>query len=275
MSKEGKRQTAPGSIVSGYASFVWEYMKVNMAMEMEYRAAFITRVLGMAVNDFMWLSFWIMYFTRFPVVQGWTKGDVITLWAVCGLGYGFATGIFGNALNLARIISSGNLDFYLSYPKNVLLHAICSRADVSALGDVLFGPLAFVLLVRPSFQALLLFMASGVLVAAIFTGFAVLTGSLAFYIGNSENLAGQVFNSLIHFSTYPSVIFHGAVKIVLFTLIPAGFINSVPVKVVREFDPLFFLGLIGASTFFLAVANYVFNSGLKQYESGNLVQTRT
>lgn len=50
-----------------YVSFVWEYMKVNMAMEMEYRAAFLARMFGMIVNDCMWLCFWVMYFTRFPV----------------------------------------------------------------------------------------------------------------------------------------------------------------------------------------------------------------
>ncbi|MGI6162612.1 MAG: ABC transporter permease [Bacillota bacterium] len=257
-----------------YVSFVWEYMKVNMAMEMEYRAAFLARMFGMIVNDCMWLCFWVMYFTRFPVVQGWTKNDVITLWAICGIGYGLAAGIFGNALRLAGIISSGNLDFYLSYPKNVLIHALCSRVDVSGLGDVLFGPLVFILLARPSLHATVLFLVSGILVACIFTGFSVLAGSLAFFIGNSENVAAQVFNSLIHFSTYPSVIFHGTIKVVLFTLIPAGFINSVPVKVVRDFDPLFFLGLICASIFFLSAANYVFNLGLRRYESGNLVQAR-
>lgn len=262
------------AVLARHICFVWEYVKVNIAMEMEYRAAFLARMFGMVVNDCMWLAFWIMYFTRFPVVQGWTKTDVITLWAICALGYGLAIGIFGNATRLAGIISSGNLDFYLSYPKNALLHTICSRVNVSALGDVLFGPLVFILLARPSLQALFLFLISGVLVACIFTGFSVLAGSLAFFIGNSENMAAQIFNSLIHFSTYPSVIFHGAIKVVLFTLIPAGFINSVPVKVVRDFDPLFFAGLACASFFFLFAANYVFNLGLKRYESGNLVQTR-
>lgn len=261
--------------VKKYSAFVFEYLKANLAMEMEYRGAFIARMFGMIVNDAMWLTFWILYFTRFPVVQGWGKNDIITLWGVCALGYGLGHGIFGNALGLATTIQSGNLDFYLVYPKNVLLHSICSRINSTAMGDVIFGPLVYVILVKPSFVSTCVFLISGVLVAAIFVGFSVLAGSLAFFIGNSEGVAGQMTNSLIHFSTYPSAIFNGTIKAILFTLIPAGFINSVPVKLVRDFDPLFFAALFAASVFFLWAGDRIFKAGLKRYESGNLVQART
>ncbi len=285
-SREGV--TGPGSLKSkgkskgrdlrrGFSrsvSFVWEYTKTNLTMEMEYRAAFVARLFGMVLNDCMWLTFWIIYFTRFPVVQGWTKNDIVTLWAVCGLGYGLAHGIFGNTINLSSIIASGNLDFYLAYPRNVLLHALCSKVDVTSLGDVVFGPLVLIVLVRPSLLTFLLYLVSGVLVGCIFVGFTVLAGTIAFFVGNSENLASQVYGSLIHFSTYPSAIFNGAIKVVLFTLIPAGFINSVPVMVIRDFDPVFFVALVGVAAFFLWAANYVFKLGLRRYESGNLMQVR-
>ncbi len=261
--------------VKKYPAFVFEYLKANLAMEMEYRGAFIARMFGMIVNDAMWLTFWILYFTRFPVVQGWGKNDIITLWGICALGYGLGHGVFGNALNLATTIQSGNLDFYLVYPKNVLLHAICSRINSTAMGDVVFGPLVYVILVGPSLASTGVFLISGVLVAMIFVGFSVLAGSLAFFIGNSEGIAGQMANSLIHFSTYPSAIFHGGIKVVLFTVVPAGFINSIPVKVIRDFDPPFFAALIVAAFGFVWAGNRLFKAGLKRYESGNLVQVRT
>jgi ABC-2 type transport system permease protein len=146
--------------------------------------------------------------------------------------------------------------------------------DVTSLGDVLFGPLVLLVLVRPRFSTFLLYLVSGVLVGCIFVGFAVLAGSIAFFVGNSDSLAAQIHESLIHFSTYPSVIFDGGIKIVLFTLIPAGFINSVPIRVMRDFDPHFFALLVGVAAFFLWVANHVFKLGLRRYESGNLMQVR-
>lgn len=260
--------------LAAYIEFVLQYARANLSMEMEYRASFIGRVVGMIVNDLMWMAFWILYFDRFPVVQGWQKADVLTLWCICEMGFGLAHSIFGNALNLAGIVVKGDLDFYLVYPKDVLLHTLVSRMNATALGDAVLGPVAFLVLVRPSAIQVLLFLVSGLLVAAIFLGFTVLANSIAFFIGNSENLSEQISNSLIHFATYPSGIFHGGTKALLFTLIPAGFINTVPVSVVRRFDPVFFLALVGAAVGFVAVAALVFKAGLKRYESGNLMQVR-
>jgi ABC-2 type transport system permease protein len=266
----GTRRSGLGA----YLNFIFEYAKANLAMEMEYRVAFAARVFGMIVNDLMWMSFWILYFDRFPVVQDWTKADVLTLWCVCEFGYGIAHSVFGNALSLSSVIVRGDLDFYLVYPKDVLLHTLVSRMGIASLGDFVLGPIAFILLVRPSPTQVGLFLVSGVLVAALFLGFTVLAHSIAFFIGNSESLAEQVTGSLIHFSTYPSAIFQGVTKALLFTVVPAGFINTIPVKVVRQFDPLFFSVTVVASICFVAAAITVFRTGLRRYESGNLMQVR-
>lgn len=268
----GRRGRHPGIVA--YLRFVLQYAQANLSMEMEYRASFVGRVAGMILNDAMWMAFWILYFDRFPVVQGWQKADVLTLWCICEIGYGLAHSIFGNALSLAGIIVRGDLDFYLVYPKDVLLHALVSRMNAAALGDAVFGPIVFLVLVKPSPVQILLFLVSGLLVAGLFLGFTVLAHSISFFIGNSENLSDQISNSLIHFSTYPSGIFEGGTKALLFTLIPAGFINTIPVRVLKQFDPVFFVALAGASVAFVAVAYAVFQAGLRRYESGNLMQVR-
>ncbi len=283
MSREDRARQAPDartaapsrrSSLAAYLRFIFDYAKANLSMEMEYRVSFGARVFGMIVNDLMWMSFWILYFDRFPVVQGWQKADVLTLWCICELGYGFAHSVFGNALSLAGVIVRGDLDFYLVYPKDVLLHVLVSRMNVTAVGDFLLGPVAFVLLVKPTPAQFGLFLASGVLVAALFLGFTVLSHSIAFFIGNAESLAEQVTGSLIHFSAYPSGIFEGVTKAFLFTVIPAGFINTIPVRVVRRFDPVFFGVTILASLFFVVAAALLFRTGLRRYESGNLMQVR-
>jgi ABC-2 type transport system permease protein len=263
-----------GGKTGRYARFIWAYAKANLAMEMEYRASFIVRAFGMILNDLMWMTFWVLYFERFPVVQGWRKADVLALWCLCELGFGLAHTVFGNALRLSGLVVRGDLDFYLVYPKDPLLHLLVSRSNATAVGDLLLGPIAFVVLVRPTLWQFAVFMAAGTLVAGIFLGFTVLAQSLAFFIGNSESLSDQVTNSLIHFATYPAAIFHGGIKAVLFTLIPAGFINTIPVRVVREFDPVFFGLTALAATVFVVGGWLVFRAGLRRYESGNLMQVR-
>ncbi|HET7560029.1 MAG TPA: ABC-2 family transporter protein, partial [Limnochordia bacterium] len=78
----------------------------------------------------------------------------------------------------------------------------------------------------------------------------------------------------IHFSTYPGAIFQGGVRVFLFTLVPAGFLNTMPVEIMRRFDPLFAAECLGAAAVFAGLAWQLFAAGLRRYESGNLLQMR-
>lgn len=122
------------STVRFLARLIW----FNLRGAMAYRVGFIAAVGFMVLNDTMWIIFWTMFFSRFPVIRGWTLEDVVTLWAVVAVGYGLAWGIFGNArAEGVRVIVSGRLDYYLSLPRNVLLHFIGGSVGVAAFGDVL------------------------------------------------------------------------------------------------------------------------------------------
>jgi viologen exporter family transport system permease protein len=100
----------------------------------------------------------------------------------------------------------------------------------------------------------------------------VIAGSLAFWMGSAEAAAFQAQQAVITFSWYPGAMFHGWLRVLLFTAIPAGFISHIPVELLRSFDPTPFMGLIGIAS--AGLAGGVFRIGLKRYESGNLVNLR-
>jgi ABC-2 type transport system permease protein len=76
------------------------------------------------------------------------------------------------------------------------------------------------------------------------------------------------------FSTYPTTLFNGSVRVLLFTAMPAGFVAYMPVRFLREWQ-LWQLGsLLAAAAFFCLLAAWVFARGLRRYESGNLVHMR-
>lgn len=248
------------------------YIRMNLSSAMEYRASFITQVITMIVNDAMWVAFWWLYFARFPVVKGWSYHDVVALWAVLATGYGMGAILFGNASRLAGIIVRGELDHFLTLPKNVLLHMLVSRSSLSAWGDVVFG-IAIIFLAGgiSSPAALALFAFGAIVTAVLMTSFAVLANSLAFFLGNAEGLAGQMYNALITLAGYPTPIFRGAARFILFTLIPAGMISSIPVRLLRAFEPVFALEAAAFAAGLALLAYGVFTLGLKRYESGNLM----
>ncbi len=222
-------------------------------------------------NDSLWLFFWWTYFHQFPLTHGWQATDIVLLWAVTASGFGLSASLLGNARQIVTLVINGGLDAYLGMPRYVLLHVCIAATDPTGWGDILFAVGSYLLLVRPDVWHIGLFVFLAVLVSLIFTSFMVSFSCLAFFLGNTEGLVQQMYGALVTFSTYPMNIFNGAVRVLLFTLIPAGFISFVPLQLLHRFTwPL--LGLmIGATALIVLVAVGVFELGLRRYESGNLL----
>ncbi len=187
--------------------FIGVYIIANLQSSMEYRVAFFVQVMTMIVTDCLWLFFWWTYFHQFPLVHGWQSTDIVILWSVSACGFGISVGIFGNTRQLSALIMKGGLDAYLGMPRYVLLHVCIATNEPTAWGDVLFGIGAYLVFLHPDLFHMGLFVLLIVFVCFIFTAFAILLGSLAFFIGNTEGLMQQMFGALISFSTYPMDIF--------------------------------------------------------------------
>jgi len=259
------------STVAKTARFITGYMRMNIASAMEYRVNFITQVVAMFANDVVWVFFWRLFFLRFPVVNGWSFQDVVILWAIFAGGYGITCVIFGNVARLAGIIVRGELDHYLLLPKNVLLHVLVSRSSMTAWGDLLFGLVIFWFAGPVSIVKFLAFLYGLFLTVLTLTGFSIIVGSLAFFLGNAEGLSRQLLVAFITLATYPITIFKGVAKFILLAVIPAGVISSLPLRLIKTIDPVF----VGAATIFavglFVAAVCIFRWGLRRYESGNLM----
>jgi ABC-2 type transport system permease protein len=262
------------SSLLNYVALVGAYVRLNLNAQLEYRGAFISKVLAMFLNDGVWVVFWVVFFERFPVLRGWTVQDVITVWAVMAAGFGLTDAVFGNVNQIARLVAQGQLDVRMLYPRSLLPHMLLGRMNASGWGDALFGVTVYLAFVRPDLERLALFAVLMIAVAALIVGFGVLSGSLAFFLGNAGALAQQWQFAFITFSTYPNVLFDGWIKIVLFTLIPVGFISGLSVEALRSLRLEYGLLTVLGSLAFLALGTLVFYIGLRRYESGNLMEMR-
>jgi len=257
--------------LTDYLHLATAYVRFNLKAHLEYRGAFLSQVVSMFINDGAWVIFWILFFRRFPVLHGWTVTDVIALWAVVTAGFGLAFGIMGNAFQLAASIAQGEIDVWLLQPRAVLPHMLLGRSAPSAWGDALFGFVVYLGFIRPDWAHVLVFAFLSVIVGVVFIGFAVLCGSLSFFMGHAGALAAQWLNALISFSTYPPTLFQGAVKVLLYTAIPAGFVSYLPVETLRSMSIADALLCVGGALAVLGAGVGAFHWGLRRYESGNLV----
>ena len=250
------------------------YLRYNLMSAMAYRGAFILQAVGMLLNDAMLLFFWWVLFNRLPNLRGWDLAGVMTIYGIVAFGFGIGTVVCGNAFLVARIIASGNLDYYLALPADPLVHLLVSRMSLPSWGDTLFGLIVFLIAAPGRWMNLPLFLVLGLITGLILVAFSVLVGSLAFWMGNADNLAAQAINAIITFSLYPIEIFPGVVRVLLYTLIPAAFVGSIPAALLQDFDWGQLATLVAVAAGIALAARWVFRWGLRRYESGNLVTVR-
>jgi ABC-2 type transport system permease protein len=250
------------------------YLRHNLMAAMAYRGAFFLQVFGMLLNDVMLLFFWSILFRQLPSLRGWDLTQVLTLYGIAAFGFGGAAVVCGNATRIAGIVASGDLDYYLALPANPLVHLLVSRMSLAAWGDLIFGLLVYLIAAPGNWTRLPLFLLLGVLSALIIVSFAVLVGSLVFWLGRAQTLAGQMNDKLIAFSLYPIDIFPGLVRVLLYILIPSAFVSSIPAELLSDFRWERLALLVAFAAGITLAARLVFGLGLRRYESGNLVTMR-
>ena len=239
---------------------------------MEYRAAFLTQVIGMMANNFIYFAIWIIFFDRFKDVRGWGINDMYVTFGVLASSFGVVSLFFGNAFNLSDIIAKGRLDYYLSMPRPVLLHTVASRMIASGMGDFTYGFVSYALSGQFTWDGLLRFVFATLLAATVFAAFLILVQSLAFWLGMMSNFSALVLNAMLTFGIYPITLFDNYAKIILFTIIPAALMGAVPAEFITQFSWQVLAELLVGAAAFLLIAVTVFRLGLKRYESGSGIQ---
>jgi viologen exporter family transport system permease protein len=244
-------------------------LKANLAL----RGAFVVQVVFMALNNFTFFVFWWALMRRVPVLRGWQLSDVQLLFGIVAAAFGLAVSLAGGVRYLGRFIDDGDLDTLLTQPKAVLVHALGLRSQPSGFGDLLSG---FVLIGwsgRLTWQALPFVVGAIVTSATVIIGSGIVFFSLTFWFGRIETVARQLWEMLITFSLYPEPLFGGALRLVLFTVLPAGFVGYVPVHLVRNPSWIEASALVVVAATYLLVAALVFDRGLRRYSSGSRFTT--
>lgn len=251
--------------------FLVALWQANLQAAMEFRAAFLTQVIGMALNNGLYLLFWVVFFDRFEQVAGYGLRDVALLYGVAAASVGLGVYLFGNAVSLSEVISGGRLDYYLALPRPALLHVLASKSAASGLGDFSYGVITFLIVGPHTPDGLGRFVVAVLCGTAVFVGFMVLVNSLAFWMGGASQVSGQALMAVITFAIYPVTLFDGSARLLLFTVMPAALIGTVPAGFVQSFGWAELGMLAAGASGFLALAALVFGRGLRRYESGSAI----
>jgi ABC-2 type transport system permease protein len=232
------------------------------------RRSFWVQVLVMAINDVTWVIFWALFFNAVGNVRGWDRNDVLMLFAVLLTASGIALGLIGNARKLGQLAADGEIDAALALPLDPLAYLLARRVDTVLLGDLVMGPLLFLYASDHSLESVAVYVGAALCGSVVLVGFLVAVSSLTLFVGGRGEQADLGFQAILIMSSYPLDIFGGPTKVVLFTLIPAAFVTGLPASLLRDFDAVTALVLLGAAGFFALLGIVLFRLGLRRYASG-------
>jgi len=260
--------------VKKYLKLIWLYFKLNLSAAMEYRVSFLTQAIGMMLSNASFIFFWWVIYRQTSSIGGYTFKDVMLLWSLASSAFGLALVIFGNVRSVGAAIINGDLDVYLLQPKNVFINLICSRTSFSSWGDFIYGFILFIVVYGADVGRLLLFALFVFLGSLLIGSILAIAETLTFFIGNSNIIARQVMDFLISFMIYPESIYRKFVRIVIYTVIPAGFVVFIPARIITAFNIKSILPVILADIAYILLSYGFFKLGLKRYESGNRIGAR-
>jgi ABC-2 type transport system permease protein len=237
------------------------------------RAAFLLQAAFMALNNLLFFTVWWVLFQRFEQIRGYRLEDMLVLYGVCCGGFGLAMLLCGGLRELAARITEGELDSLLSQPKGVLLRVLMSRSQASGWGDLVSGVLLLALALPPRLTHTLAVVLALACSAVVVVASAVLFQASAFWLGRVEGAARSAFEFTLMFAMNPPTLFGPGLKLVLFTVLPAGLMAYLPCELVRAPSLASACWVLAGTFVYAAFAAGVFERGLRHYASGNHMTT--
>lgn len=257
-----------------YVSLSIYMIKMHILTELEYRANFVVKISFMLISNFGLLAMWIIYFHEFPSINGWKFSDTLTLYSLNLFIFSIFSITCYGLLDLAKYVAHGNLDYFLTLPKSVLWQVSLSRIAIETSADLIFGVGIFFLTQQHAIKLLPIYLLVSIIAALILYNITVIIFSVSFYLSNFEESSERWFWTVFGFTLYPQSFFSGWLKLITLTVIPVFFIVALPVNIVQTLNIKNIFYMLGFWLITLILALFIFNRGLKRYESGNLINVK-
>ncbi len=247
----------------------------------------ITRTLMFRGDFFVWALvelFWMtvnlltisVIYQHTDAIAGWSKYEMMLLVGTSLLIQRFLMGFFWSSIfEMGRNVRSGNFDFFLAQPGNIMFMATTRKLDPDGLlnsfvagGVVIYSASQLGLQPGAGDIALYAFMVLCGLV--IHYSILLISVSLVFWLTSAQGVEGTYF-TLTEFSRLPREAFTGLVTRVLFVwALPVVVVSNTPARTLIDgFDLGRVLWIVGAAAGWFALAVFVFHRGLRRYASAS------
>ena len=262
-------------MVLRYLKLWLAFFKNSLTRDMEFKTNFIGDLLIDTIFYGSMYFFWSIIFSYVGVLGDFSQEAVIIFLIVMYLTDTVFVFFFGaNTFNLNMMVIKGDLDLVLIKPVNpqffMSLRYVASYSIVSFI--ILFSLLLKLVFDYHGYLSIInfiIFICSFILGIIIFYAVEFIISCLVFWYRNFS-VGGWLASEVTKYSRRPDSIYKGKFRRIVFSIFPMAMITSVPARVlIFGPDKQLLLSQLLVTIIFLLFANFIWNRGLKLYESAS------
>jgi ABC-2 type transport system permease protein len=271
-----RHRSKPGKLPVLHYLKVWlASARYSLVRTMMFRGDFFV----WSLVELFWMSVNLLLITviygHTQSIAGWSKYEMMLLVGTSMLIQRFLMGFFWSSIfEMGRNVRTGNFDFFLAQPGNVMFMATTRKLDPDGLLN------SFVAAAVVAYSAQQLGLHPGMGQIALYAGLVlcglvihysilVLSISAVFWLTSAQGVEGGYF-TLTEFSRLPREAFKGVSNVLFVWLLPVVVVSNAPARVLLHgFELRWALWLAGLAALWFALAVLVFHRGLRRYASAS------
>lgn len=229
--------------------------------------------------EFFWMGVNLLLisviYRHTDTVAGWNKYQMMLLVGTSMLIQRFLMGFFWSSIfEMGRNVRSGNFDFFLAQPGNVMFMATTRKLDPDGLVNSVVAASVVIYSARqlglhPGFLDVALYLGMVLCGLAIHYSILVMSISMVFWLTSAQGVEGAYF-TLTEFSRLPREAFKGIASFLFVWLLPVVVISNAPARtLLHGFEWRWALWMFVLAVLWFGLAVMVFYRGLRRYASAS------
>jgi len=261
----------------GHGEMYLRLVAAQVSAQLQYRVSFLLQSFGQFVATFIDLVTILLIFNRFPSLAGWTLPEVMFLYGVGTLAFGFSDLLCGGFDSLSRMIKTGTFDRVLTRPAGTFIQVLASDLQIRRVGRIAQGVLALGLAISwldvtwtpPKVLVLLLALLSGTI---IFSSIWVIGAAITFWTVETSEVTNVFTYGGAELVSYPMPIYADGIRRFFTFIVPLAFVSYLPALYILDLpDPLGLPPILQVASpvvamMFLLAARGAWELGVRHYQ---------
>jgi ABC-2 type transport system permease protein len=254
-----------------YATLFIDYFKTYMKTRLTYRSDFWVEIISDFMFQAMNLLFILVVFQHTPLLDGWTRNEIILVYGYFMVPYGIFTTFFNLWGFTEKYIVKGEMDRILTRPAYNLTQLLLENMDPASLFGSVTGfiimvyawvQLDFSIMWYDPFVFIVLVIGSTLIYGGIYTALT----SISFYSDAPTGIMPLMYN-INSYGRYPVTIYNKIIKILLTWILPFAFVGFYPAGYFIARDDLGKMALLTpiVGITFMAIGLILWNIGVRRY----------